>query len=278
MDLDFNARIKPCRYDGQTVMPSDERMINYLRIAGFYGVSHLRDIRLDHSLIAALIERWRPKVHAFHLPFGEVGITLQDVEVLLELKVDGLAVTGRVKCPIEQWKELCSRLLGFTPLDRFLKQSKINSTAIPPVPELTADSTDDEVQVATRLQLMHLLGGLLFPESTNLVVNLALLPFIEDFEVCGQYNWGSAVLAYLYRGLCKGADHHTSVVGGYMLLLQLWAWERLPMLRPEGVIAELNICDLPVGASLSSSLTMHYFLNCLTIARPAKRFGQLECL
>ncbi|XP_031101831.1 serine/threonine-protein phosphatase 7 long form homolog [Ipomoea triloba] len=81
-----------------------------------------------------------------------------------------------------------------------------------------------------------------------MVVNLALLPFIEDFEVCCQYSWGSAVLAYLYRGLCKGADHHTSVVGGCMLLLQLWAWERLPMLRPEGVIAELNIRDLPVGA------------------------------
>nr|GMD12755.1 serine/threonine-protein phosphatase 7 long form homolog [Ipomoea batatas] len=168
MDPDFNARIKPCRYDGQTVVPSDERMINYLRIAGFYGVSHLRDIRLDHSLIATLIERWRPEVHAFHLPFGEVGITLQDVEVLLGLKVGGLAVTGRVKRSTEQWKELCSRLLGFTPLDGFLKLSKINSTAIGPVPVLTADSTDDEVQIATRIQLMHLLGGLLFPESTNM--------------------------------------------------------------------------------------------------------------
>nr|GMD70625.1 serine/threonine-protein phosphatase 7 long form homolog [Ipomoea batatas] len=157
MDPDFNARIKPCRYDGQTVVPSDERMINYLRIAGFYGVSHLRDIRLDHSLIAALIERWRPEVHAFHLPFGEVGITLQDVEVLLGLKVDGLAITGRVKRSTEQWKDLCRRLLGFTPLDGFLKQSKIHSTAIGPVPVLTADSTDHEVQIATRIQLMHLL-------------------------------------------------------------------------------------------------------------------------
>nr|GMD42536.1 serine/threonine-protein phosphatase 7 long form homolog [Ipomoea batatas] len=112
---DFNAHIKPCRYGGQAVVPSDERMIHYLRLVGLYGVSYLEQIRLDHSLIAALIERWRPEVHAFPLPFGEVGITLQDVEVLFDLKVDGLAVAGRLKRSIPEWKELCKRLLDSLP-------------------------------------------------------------------------------------------------------------------------------------------------------------------
>ncbi|XP_031127589.1 uncharacterized protein LOC116029686 [Ipomoea triloba] len=41
-----------------------------------------------------MVDRWRLETHCFHLPFGEVTITLQDVEMLLRLRVDGLAVTS----------------------------------------------------------------------------------------------------------------------------------------------------------------------------------------
>ena len=38
------------------------------------------------------------------MPHGEVTITLQDVEVLLRLHVDGKAVTGSIE---KVWKEVC---------------------------------------------------------------------------------------------------------------------------------------------------------------------------
>lgn len=47
---------------------------------------------LDHSLITALIERWRPKTHTFHLSCVEATVTLEDVALLWGLPIDGLPV------------------------------------------------------------------------------------------------------------------------------------------------------------------------------------------
>ncbi|RYR75054.1 hypothetical protein Ahy_A02g009759 isoform E [Arachis hypogaea] len=48
----------------------------------------------DWSLASALIERWQPEFHTFHLPCGEMTITLQDVAYQLELRIDGDPVSG----------------------------------------------------------------------------------------------------------------------------------------------------------------------------------------
>lgn len=46
----------------------------------------------DFSLLAALVDRWRPETHTFHLTVGEMAPTLQDVALLLGLPLRGAAV------------------------------------------------------------------------------------------------------------------------------------------------------------------------------------------
>ncbi|MBA0749219.1 hypothetical protein Gogos_003168 [Gossypium gossypioides] len=50
--------------------------------------------KLDQKLISAFVERWRPEMCTFHLPFGECTITLEDVQLQFGLSVNGSVLTG----------------------------------------------------------------------------------------------------------------------------------------------------------------------------------------
>ena len=67
---------------------------------------------IDHGLIMALVERWRPETHTFHMPHSEVTIILQ--EVLFGLPIDGEAIVGSTTLI---WKELCWDFHGFIVLE-----------------------------------------------------------------------------------------------------------------------------------------------------------------
>ncbi|KAL0427081.1 UNVERIFIED_CONTAM: hypothetical protein Slati_2882900 [Sesamum latifolium] len=54
-------------------------------------------------------------------------------------------------------------------------------------------------------------------------------------------NWGTAVLAYLYRELCTESQREKINIGGAMQLLQIWAWSRIITLAP---ILSNNVADL----------------------------------
>ncbi|KAL0290190.1 UNVERIFIED_CONTAM: hypothetical protein Sangu_2584800 [Sesamum angustifolium] len=54
-------------------------------------------------------------------------------------------------------------------------------------------------------------------------------------------NWGTAVLAYLYRELCMASQRGKTNIGGAMQLLQIWAWSRIITLAP---IPSNNAADL----------------------------------
>ncbi|KAL5159275.1 Protein MAIN-LIKE 1 [Glycine soja] len=68
----------------------DNRVKNLITLAGFDHVINVRKVDINQHLVSALIERWRTETHTFHFPHGEATITLQDVVLQLDLKIDGL--------------------------------------------------------------------------------------------------------------------------------------------------------------------------------------------
>ena len=58
----------------------DPRIMQYIDAAGLTELFKVPDMEVDHALIMALVERWHPETHTFHLPHGEIGIILQDID------------------------------------------------------------------------------------------------------------------------------------------------------------------------------------------------------
>jgi len=59
--------------------------------------------------------RWRPKTHMFHLPCGEMTMTMQDMKAIFGLQLGRLSVTGIVDN--DHWRELLAQFRGFLPPD-----------------------------------------------------------------------------------------------------------------------------------------------------------------
>ena len=89
----------------------DNRVINIIKLVGLEGLFRAPSREIDHCLISALVERWQPETHTFHLPHGEMSITLEDVEVIFGFPIDGEVLVGLTAVVDGNWRQLCVELL-----------------------------------------------------------------------------------------------------------------------------------------------------------------------
>lgn len=209
------------------------KQIELIEKAGFKYFRKIEAFSLDNQLISALVERWRKETNTFHLPCGEMTITLDEALLNLGLAIDGDPV---VEADVEDSNTvpICEKLLGKIPtsMDRrggFLKLSWLKDS----FSQLPEDAPIAQVESCTRAYLLYLVGSTIFSTTSGNTVPVMYLPLFADFEKAGKYAWGAAALAFLYRALGNATNKSQSTISGCLTLLQCWSYWHLNIGRPK---------------------------------------------
>ncbi|RLN19338.1 hypothetical protein C2845_PM02G06120 [Panicum miliaceum] len=214
-----------------------------LQRSGFYHLSFLKRVQLDHALLNALVERWRRETQTFHLRFGEITVLLKDVAILTGLRVHGAPVTGPTNC---NWEQLCTQLLGQEPPQ--IKGGSINIAWLHDTfKTLPEGANQSDVEYAARAYILYQIGCSLFPDPSGTRVHLLYLALLRDFDASGEMAWGAAVLAHLYRELGKASMKGKVNCCAFLTLLQIWAWEHIQIGCPERLENKALPDDSPLG-------------------------------
>ncbi|MFQ6631270.1 hypothetical protein Gotur_009290, partial [Gossypium turneri] len=136
-----------------------------------------------------------------------------DVRLALGLPIDESPVT-RVTAFTEP-AALCYQLLGDSPNDDESNFTGLKFTWLKAkFGQLSANATEGELMCAVRAYIMHIIGGILMPDSNNNKVHIMYLLLLADLTNVRSYSWGSAVLAVLYQELCWTTKPFVVDMGG----------------------------------------------------------------
>ncbi|QHO27127.1 uncharacterized protein DS421_7g205320 [Arachis hypogaea] len=191
----------------------DDRVEEYLRVTGFYHASQI-------------------DTHTFHLSIGECAVTLEDVALILGLPTDGLPVTGMTMSSFEALQAECLDQFGVAPCKEECRGCCIKLTWLRDLKENLQLTDEISIRRYVKCHIMLLIGTILFGDKSGAAVHWKFLPLLRDFGSIGQYSWGSACLAHLYRALCRASRFNCKEINGPLTLLLRWAWIRLPYLSP----------------------------------------------
>ncbi|KAL5132721.1 Protein MAIN-LIKE 1 [Glycine soja] len=140
----------------------------------------------DQGLLSSFVERWHRETSSFHLPVGELTITLDDVSSLLHLPVVG-------------------DLHAFPPLHEDDAVQMLVDLLIVSAESARAETAQCRGQyaghwtVVAHTYLLHLLGYTLFANKSATNVHVVYLEALRDLSQTGRYAWGVAALCWIYE-------------------------------------------------------------------------------
>jgi hypothetical protein len=273
-DLVCMQRLRPLKIRSHGAssndMPYDERYTEYIKRLGllpFITLVSRSTPNLNAAAITALVDRWRPETHTFHLRTGEITPTLQDVSMIF-----GLPIAGEPLCmstDSDGWRNAMHLLIGMAPEeleDKSKDRVPAGATYAWIVENFRECPNPAEVEVIethARVYVWYVLSRTLFADSGGRTAQWMWLKALANWD--SNISWGSAALAYLYRQVitcalyihlymssphicytdlvfvhlqlddaCRRAGESAGI-GGAMVLLSIWSWERLPVGRPKEV-------------------------------------------
>ncbi|KAL9671781.1 hypothetical protein QQ045_009354 [Rhodiola kirilowii] len=186
---------KPLRVAGHNVLNMNPRLAEYVGNAGFLPWTQVCNVKIDPKLCTALVERWRPETHTFHLNGGEATIKLQNVAPLKGLPIDGVPVSGFGEL---EWEPVCFSLLGVVPDRPKVKLMGSKTWFDNYLTNMSNDMDEETMKKYARAYILCLLGLTLMSDLYGDQVALHYLPLLADLDNARRYSWGSAVLAFQY--------------------------------------------------------------------------------
>ncbi|GAU43102.1 hypothetical protein TSUD_372970 [Trifolium subterraneum] len=137
------------------------------------------------GLLTAFTERWQLETGTFHLPIGEMTITLDDVSCLLHIPIMGKMLNhAGTSCTMEEGQDMCEELL--TLAGKMLRK--------------TVNNEDEEAETVEFLR--------------DCTVRAFLL-YLIDIPLINTWNWGASGLAYMYNYLDRASRRRCGNHGGY---------------------------------------------------------------
>ena len=163
----------------------DNQVIDIIKLLRLEGLFRAPSREINHCLISAPVERWQLETHTFHLPHGEMSITLEDVEVIFGLPINGEILIGPTTMVEGGWRQLCVELLGFgVPVNdnktlarqRILINHLVKRIAEP----LPHNATEIQIHQYARCYILMLLGDKIFMDKSGDRVHLMHLEFLQN--------------------------------------------------------------------------------------------------
>jgi hypothetical protein len=214
---------------------------NVVKASGLQPLLKTNYNNLDWGLLTAFTERWQPETGTFHLPIGEVTITLDDVSCLLHIPITGKMLNHLgTSCTTEEGEDMCREYLNFprTKCRAEFKKMKGAHIGFPMLEKiyaanlrraLKAEEEEEEEEVVQnyrdctiRAFLLYLIGGTIFTNKSMQYVDVIFLTYLQDLSLVNTWNWGASGLAYLYHYLEKATKPRCGNHGGYNCMFQVY--------------------------------------------------------
>jgi hypothetical protein len=210
-------------------MVFDERYVPLLHQDNLLAIAEIgrRGMPMFNAMtIMEMVDTWRPETHSFHLPCGEMMVTLEDMAMILGLPIRGRPVTDRVDSA--GWHERVVVFIGREPPARVSgvkgREARVHVSWLhEEFCECPPDADEATMTMYARAWVWHMFATVLFPDSTGDVAFWMYIPALVHSHEVSSYSWGLAVLVYLYHQLCDACRRRgkTSGLRGYVYLLHI---------------------------------------------------------
>ena len=179
-------------------MHYDERYTEFIEMIGllpFINMVTRSMPNMNPSAITALVDRWRPETHTFHLRVGEMTVTLQDVTMILALPIDGEPLVFDTYSV--GWRSQMVSLIGVAPEEKTDKEEKkkdrvpagatyvwiVNNFGKCPI-----EADRDTVQQYARVYIWYVISRTLFPDGGGRTASWVWLKVLTDLR--RKTSWG----------------------------------------------------------------------------------------